>query len=159
MPAFRYAMGWLPDYPDFRDYTTEHAEIKPLLKKIGLPDILMIIGVSQPPGRSDDTRHQVVLPPVLRIHGDGHVVPLLPQGPHKFQGLPWRMTEKIPEVYVVHQWIEPENLRRRFQRRQDVDDGVGIPGPQEAQHRRVHKGVADPKGTLDKDFHAFDILD
>lgn len=38
MPAFRYAMGWLPDYPDFRDYTPEHAEIKPLLKKIGLPD-------------------------------------------------------------------------------------------------------------------------
>lgn len=38
MPALGHAMGWLPDYPDFRDYTPEHAEIKPLLKKIGLPD-------------------------------------------------------------------------------------------------------------------------
>jgi C1A family cysteine protease len=25
------AMGWVPDYPDFRDYTTEHEAIKPLL--------------------------------------------------------------------------------------------------------------------------------
>ena len=26
-------MGWLPDYPDFRDYTPEHEVILPLLKK------------------------------------------------------------------------------------------------------------------------------
>lgn len=26
-------MGWLPDYPDFRDYTAEHGEIKPVLEK------------------------------------------------------------------------------------------------------------------------------
>ncbi len=26
-------MGWLPDYPDFRDYTPEHESILPLLKK------------------------------------------------------------------------------------------------------------------------------
>jgi C1A family cysteine protease len=26
-------MGWLPDYPDFRDYTPEHKTIEPLLKK------------------------------------------------------------------------------------------------------------------------------
>ncbi len=28
--------GWLPDYPDFRDYTTEHSEILPLIKTIGI---------------------------------------------------------------------------------------------------------------------------
>ena len=36
MPVQMNSMGWLPDYPDFRDYTTEHAAISPLLKKIGL---------------------------------------------------------------------------------------------------------------------------
>ena len=29
----RYGMGWLPDYPDFRDYTPEAATVKPLLSK------------------------------------------------------------------------------------------------------------------------------
>lgn len=29
----RYGMGWLPDYPDFRDYTPETATVKPLLSK------------------------------------------------------------------------------------------------------------------------------
>jgi C1A family cysteine protease len=29
-------MGWLPDYPDFRDYTMEKDSIKEMLKKIGL---------------------------------------------------------------------------------------------------------------------------
>lgn len=29
----RMGMGWLPDYPDFRDYTTENEKIKPMLKK------------------------------------------------------------------------------------------------------------------------------
>ncbi len=28
-----YTFGWLPDYPDFRDYTEEHEKIKPLLEK------------------------------------------------------------------------------------------------------------------------------
>ena len=27
----RLSMGWLPDYPDFRDYTPEHGTIKPML--------------------------------------------------------------------------------------------------------------------------------
>jgi C1A family cysteine protease len=27
-------LGWLPDYPDLRDYTAEHAEVKPLLETI-----------------------------------------------------------------------------------------------------------------------------
>lgn len=26
-------LGWLPDYPDFRDYTLEHVEVRPLLQK------------------------------------------------------------------------------------------------------------------------------
>ena len=29
----RFGMGWLPDYPDFRDYTADHKMILPLLKK------------------------------------------------------------------------------------------------------------------------------
>ncbi|HNW58209.1 MAG TPA: C1 family peptidase [bacterium] len=36
MAAIKHSMGWLPDYPDFRDYTTDHAIIHPMLKKIGL---------------------------------------------------------------------------------------------------------------------------
>jgi C1A family cysteine protease len=32
----RYGLGWLRDYPDFRDYTLDHEEIKPLAKKLGL---------------------------------------------------------------------------------------------------------------------------
>ena len=27
------SLGWLPDFPDFRDFTPEHAEISPLLAK------------------------------------------------------------------------------------------------------------------------------
>ena len=33
-------MGWLPDYPDFRDYTVEHEEILPMLKKVGVAEPL-----------------------------------------------------------------------------------------------------------------------
>ncbi|MDX2212993.1 MAG: C1 family peptidase [Oculatellaceae cyanobacterium bins.114] len=29
-------MGWLRDYPDFRDYTPEHDKIQPLLEKVGV---------------------------------------------------------------------------------------------------------------------------
>ncbi len=36
MAAIKYSMGWLPDYPDFRDYTPDHALIHPMLLKIGL---------------------------------------------------------------------------------------------------------------------------
>jgi C1A family cysteine protease len=31
-------MGWLPDLPDYRDYTPEHENIKPMLQKIGLDE-------------------------------------------------------------------------------------------------------------------------
>ena len=30
----KFGMGWLPDYPDFRDYTGEHEEIKPMVRKL-----------------------------------------------------------------------------------------------------------------------------
>ena len=30
------AMGWLPDFPDFRDYTVEQEEVKEPLKKAGV---------------------------------------------------------------------------------------------------------------------------
>ena len=32
----KLGMGWLPDYPDFRDYTLEHKNIQPMTKKIGI---------------------------------------------------------------------------------------------------------------------------
>ena len=32
----KLAMGWLPDYPDFRDYTGEHKETKAMLEKVGV---------------------------------------------------------------------------------------------------------------------------
>ncbi len=31
-------MGWLPDYPDFRDYTSEHTIVQPLLKQMKVAD-------------------------------------------------------------------------------------------------------------------------
>jgi C1A family cysteine protease len=33
--GFQFGMGWLPDYPDFRDYTIEHDKIAPRMKAIG----------------------------------------------------------------------------------------------------------------------------
>jgi C1A family cysteine protease len=32
----KLGMGWLPDYPDFRDYTEDQKTIKPMLKTIGV---------------------------------------------------------------------------------------------------------------------------
>ena len=32
----KLSMGWLPDYPDFRDYTEEEKHIKPMLTKVGI---------------------------------------------------------------------------------------------------------------------------
>ena len=31
---FKYKFGWVPDYPDFRDYTEQHEKMKPLLSGI-----------------------------------------------------------------------------------------------------------------------------
>lgn len=36
MTETRYGMGWIPDRPDFRDYTIEHPAVNPILKKIGI---------------------------------------------------------------------------------------------------------------------------
>lgn len=36
MPRKRYGMGWLPDYPDFRDYTEKTGEVKQVLEPTGL---------------------------------------------------------------------------------------------------------------------------
>ena len=32
-------MGWLPDLPDYRDYTPEHKEIKPMLEEMKLAEV------------------------------------------------------------------------------------------------------------------------
>ena len=32
----KLGMGWLPDYPDYRDYTIEHEHIKPKIEALGL---------------------------------------------------------------------------------------------------------------------------
>lgn len=31
-----FGMGWLPDYPDFRDYTEEHEEINRIISQTGI---------------------------------------------------------------------------------------------------------------------------
>ncbi len=35
---FKKKIGWLPDLPDFRDYTVEHENVKPMLEKIGIAE-------------------------------------------------------------------------------------------------------------------------
>ncbi len=41
--AKEHGMGWLPDYPDVRDYTPEHNEVSPRLKKLGETDSVKAI--------------------------------------------------------------------------------------------------------------------
>jgi len=45
-------MGWLPDYPDFRDYTVEKEEVTPRLLRLGQKEsvkaMLKKVGVSEP---------------------------------------------------------------------------------------------------------------
>lgn len=33
---FKYRLGWIPDYPDFRDYTEEHDNVKYLISKLSV---------------------------------------------------------------------------------------------------------------------------
>ena len=44
-------MGWLPDYPDFRDYTAEQDEVSSGLKALGQADSVKVmlekVGVSK----------------------------------------------------------------------------------------------------------------
>jgi len=46
-------MGWLPDYPSFRDYTVSHNEVSPKLKALGqkqsVKAMLAKVGVASPP--------------------------------------------------------------------------------------------------------------
>jgi C1A family cysteine protease len=41
--ADKVGMGWLPDYPDFRDHTTEHEEIPARLKVLGQKDSIKVM--------------------------------------------------------------------------------------------------------------------
>ena len=48
----KFGMGWLPDYPDFRDYTIDRAEVSTRLERLGQKDsvktMLTKIGVAEP---------------------------------------------------------------------------------------------------------------
>jgi C1A family cysteine protease len=48
----KMGMGWLPDYPDFRDYTIEQGEVAPRLKELGQKDSVKVmlkrVGVAEP---------------------------------------------------------------------------------------------------------------
>lgn len=48
----KLGMGWLPDYPDFRDYTAQHEEITPALARVGVKEpvkaMIRRIGVAEP---------------------------------------------------------------------------------------------------------------
>ncbi len=35
----KLGMGWLPDYPDYRDYTIDHKDIKPMVKEVGVTNV------------------------------------------------------------------------------------------------------------------------
>lgn len=41
-------LGWLPDYPDFRDYTEDEKSVKPLLNKVGVTKATKSAKVSLP---------------------------------------------------------------------------------------------------------------
>lgn len=51
-PTDRPGMGWLPDYPDFRDYTVEQKEVRAKLKQLGQKDsikaMLKKVGLTEP---------------------------------------------------------------------------------------------------------------
>jgi C1A family cysteine protease len=48
----KMGMGWLPDYPDFRDYTIEQTEVAPRLQRLGQRDsvrtMLETVNVAEP---------------------------------------------------------------------------------------------------------------
>jgi C1A family cysteine protease len=47
----KQGMGWLPDYPDFRDFTVEHDQIAPRLKQLGQKNSIkaMLTGIGAAP--------------------------------------------------------------------------------------------------------------
>jgi C1A family cysteine protease len=54
--GFELGMGWLPDYPDFRDYTVDRTEVAPRLLQLGQEDsvkgMLGQVGLAEPPKTS-----------------------------------------------------------------------------------------------------------
>ncbi len=50
--AEKLGMGWLPDYPDFRDYTVEQAQVSSRLQQLGQSDsiktMLAKVGIAEP---------------------------------------------------------------------------------------------------------------
>jgi len=50
--GFELGMGWLPDYPDFRDYTVDRSEVAPRLLQLGQEDsvkgMLGQVGLAKP---------------------------------------------------------------------------------------------------------------
>ena len=50
--GFELGMGWLPDYPDFRDYTVEKEEVVPRLRTLGQKESVKVmlakIGAAEP---------------------------------------------------------------------------------------------------------------
>ena len=76
-------MGWLPDYPDFRDYTLDHKNIKPMAKKIGVVEpVKKEIPDSKdlrewcPPIENQGSLGSCALKPQL-FHSDGLYLPYL----------------------------------------------------------------------------------
>ena len=57
--SFEFGMGWLPDYPDFRDYTVEKEEVAPRLLRLEQKDsvkaMLAKVGVAEPAKVSTQT--------------------------------------------------------------------------------------------------------
>ena len=56
---FEFGMGWLPDYPDFRDYTVEKEAVAPRLLRLEQKDsvkaMLAKVGVAEPAKVSTQT--------------------------------------------------------------------------------------------------------
>ena len=50
--GFELGMGWLPDYPDFRDYTVDRDEVAPRLARLGQKEAVKVmltkVGVADP---------------------------------------------------------------------------------------------------------------
>ena len=49
--TIKFGMGWLPDYPDFRDYGIDRDKVTPELERLGqrsVKDMLKAVGVSEP---------------------------------------------------------------------------------------------------------------
>ena len=41
--GFELGMGWLPDYPDFRDYKVDKDDVTPMLQRLGQKDSIQTL--------------------------------------------------------------------------------------------------------------------